>query len=101
MSIEDIILDRDSRGVSKLRGHLPANFCQEAAELILANPGTALIATGFYILASSLPETDGPPGALAIQGQDTAAPTPAVFDCYEHVARHLHETLRSLCSASS
>ena len=66
MSIEDIILDRDSRGVSKLRGHLPANFCQEAAELILANPGTALIATGFYILASSLPETDGPPGALAI-----------------------------------
>ena len=66
MSIEDIILDRDSRGVSKLRGHLPANFCQEAANLILANPGTALIATGFYILASSLPETDGPPGALAI-----------------------------------
>ncbi|MCH8198648.1 MAG: hypothetical protein IIA54_01080 [Chloroflexi bacterium] len=36
MSIEDIILDRDSRGVSQLRGHLPANFCQEAAELIHA-----------------------------------------------------------------
>ncbi len=66
MSIEDIILDRDSRGVSKLRGHLSPNYCHEAAELILANPGTALIATGFYILASSLPETDGPPGALAI-----------------------------------
>ena len=66
MSIEDIILDRDRRGVSALRPHLPNNFCDQAASLVLAHPGTALIVTGFYILAAGVPETDGPPGAVVI-----------------------------------
>ena len=65
-SIEDIILDRDRRGLSKLREHLPADFCDQAASLVLRRPGTVLIATGFYILAGGGAETDGPPGAIAI-----------------------------------
>lgn len=68
MTIEDIILDRDRRGISQLRQYLPADFCDRAARLILDNPGTALIATGFYILDAGLVETDGPPGAIAIGG---------------------------------
>lgn len=68
MTIEDIILDRDRRGISQLRHHLPADFCDRAARLILDNPGVALITTGFYILDAGLVETDGPPGALAIGG---------------------------------
>ena len=66
MTIEDIILDRDRRGISALRPHLPADFCDQAAALVLDNPGTALITTGFYILTAGAPETDGPPGAIAI-----------------------------------
>lgn len=66
MSIEDIILDRDRRGISALRGELPPSFCEEAATLILEHPGTVFIATGFYILAAGAPETDGPPGAVVI-----------------------------------
>ncbi len=66
MSIEDIILNRDRRGVSALRGHLPSNFCEEAARLILDNPGTAIITTGFYVPSCEAPETDGPPGAIVI-----------------------------------
>ena len=66
MTIEDIILDRDRRGVSNLRPHLPPDFCDQAAGTVLANPGTALIVTGFYILTAGAPETDGPPGAVAI-----------------------------------
>ena len=66
MSIEDIILDRDRRGIAALRPHVPADFCDRAAGLALENPGTVLIATGFYILAAGAPETDGPPGAVAI-----------------------------------
>ena len=66
MSIEDIILDRDRRGIAALRPHVPADFCDRAAELVLDKPGTVLIATGFYILAAAAPETDGPPGAVAI-----------------------------------
>ena len=66
MSIEDVILDRDRRGISALRNHLPADFCDRAAGLILDRPGRAIIATGFYILAAGAAETDGPPGAVAI-----------------------------------
>ena len=66
MTIEDIILDRDRRGISKLRQYLPADFCEQAAGFILEHPGKALITTGFYILAAGKPETDGPPGAVAI-----------------------------------
>ena len=66
MSIEDIILDHDRRGVSALRQHLPEDFCGQAASLVLDHPGAAIIVTGFYILAAGAPETDGPPGAIVI-----------------------------------
>ncbi len=67
-AIDDIVLENDRRGVSALRPHVPADSCDRAAALILRNPGAALIVTGFYILAPGAPETDGPPGALAIGG---------------------------------
>ena len=66
MTIEDIILSHDRRGVSALKGHLPDNFCDEAACMIIEHPGTAVIVTGFYIMAAGATETDGPPGAVAI-----------------------------------
>ncbi|MFQ5878720.1 MAG: glutamate cyclase domain-containing protein, partial [Dehalococcoidia bacterium] len=65
-SIEDVILDRDRRGMTALRGHLAPEFCREAAQFILERSGTALIGTGFYILGTDAPETDGPPGAIAL-----------------------------------
>ena len=65
-SIEDIILGNDQRGIAALRPHLPVDFCRQAAEFISAGPGTTLIATGFYIFGAGTPETDGPPGALAL-----------------------------------
>ena len=66
MTVEDIILDQDRRGISALRPHLPADYCDEAATLVLENPGTAMIVTGFYILTAGATETDGPPGAVVI-----------------------------------
>ena len=65
MSIEDLVLSRDQRGISALRGHLPSDFCHQAAALVPEEPGTAIIITGFYILAAQSNETDGPPGAVA------------------------------------
>ena len=65
-TIEDIILSEDRRGVSELRPFLPADFCRQAAEYLLAYPGNVAIVTGFYILSAGQPETDGPPGAVAI-----------------------------------
>jgi len=66
MSIENIVLTRDHRGVSALRPFLAADFCTRAATLILDHPGTALIATGFYVPSGCATETDGPPGAIAM-----------------------------------
>ena len=65
-TIEDIILENDKREISKLRTLLEKNYCEQAAELIVANPKTAIITTGFFITGPNKPETDGPPGAIAI-----------------------------------
>lgn len=66
MSIENIVLSRDHRGISALRPFLPADFCERGAQLILDHPGTVLIATGFYVPAGAATETDGPLGAVAL-----------------------------------
>ena len=66
MTIEDIILDHDRRGISALRQYLPADYCDQAAGIIPESPGTAVVVTGFYILAAGAAETDGPPGAIVI-----------------------------------
>ena len=65
-TIEDIILDYDKRGMLALRPHLPADFCEQAARYVVDHPGHTLIVTGFYVLMAGKPETDGPPGAIAI-----------------------------------
>ena len=65
-TIEDIILDFDKRGMLALRPHLPADFCRQAAQYVFDHPGHTVIVTGFYVLMAGKPETDGPPGAIAI-----------------------------------
>ncbi|MEE9199207.1 MAG: glutamate cyclase domain-containing protein [Dehalococcoidia bacterium] len=64
MTIEDIILTRDRRGVAKLREKLPTNYCEEAARFILDSRGPAMIISGFYTAPGY--ETDGPVGALVL-----------------------------------
>ena len=66
ITVEDIILDQDKRGISDLRNLVPRDFCKRSSDLILENPGKILITTGFYILTAGAAETDGPPGAIAI-----------------------------------
>ena len=65
MSIEEIILTHSAgRGIHKLRPYLAPNFCEQAADAILAHPGKTLIATGFYVAGTC--ETDGIIGAIAL-----------------------------------
>jgi hypothetical protein len=66
VTLEDVVLRYDKRGVSALRPHVPADFCTQAARLLASHAGTVLITTGFYILKTGTPETDGPPGAVVI-----------------------------------
>jgi hypothetical protein len=66
VTVEDVILRHDKRGVAALRPSLPPDFCRRAARALAEHDGTVLIATGFYILTTGTPETDGPPGAVVI-----------------------------------
>ena len=65
-TIEDIILDHDKRGMLALRPYLPGDYCSQAAQFIIDNPGGVIIVTGFYVVMAGKPETDGPPGAISI-----------------------------------
>ncbi len=49
-----------------LRPYLPDYYCSQAAQFIMDNPGGVIIVTGFYVVMAGKPETDGPPGAIAI-----------------------------------
>lgn len=62
--IEDVLLEKDKRGMSALREVLPFDFCRRAAEFIHRTMGNVLIATGFYV--SGRCETDGPVGAVML-----------------------------------
>ena len=83
-TIEEVILNHDMRGVSELRPFLPADFCRQAAQYILAHPGRVAIITGFYILTAGQHETDGPPGAIAIGNAltDLGRQVTYVTDCH-------------------
>ena len=70
MQIETIVLSHDARGISRLKDYLPTDSYTEGAQFVLDeisdNDGPIIITTGFYIAAAKAPETDGPPGAIAI-----------------------------------
>ena len=85
-TIEDIILDHDRRGINALRPHLPADFCAQAARYVLEHPGQVIIATGFYIMMSDAPETDGPPGAFAIGNALRELGNPVAYTADEPMA---------------
>jgi hypothetical protein len=92
VSVEDIILDRDRRGISELRPHLPPDFCDRASDVVLDNPGTVAIVTGFYILTAGATETDGPPGAVAMGRAVEALGREAVYVTDEHSSEVIRAT---------
>ena len=64
--IEDIVLQNDMRGMTALKPHMPSNYMEACADLLLERGDKVFIVTGFYIIAAEATETDGPPGAVAI-----------------------------------
>lgn len=81
--IEDILLyHSDQRHIHKLRKYLPRNFCEQAAEAILAHSGRVLITTGFWVAGTC--ETDGPIGAMVLADVLTELGSDPVLvtDCY-------------------
>jgi len=66
LEIEKIILQDDTRGMSSLYELINKGFIERSADLLLNTKGKIFICSGFYILKSKSPETDGPPGAISL-----------------------------------
>ncbi|MEW6063082.1 MAG: glutamate cyclase domain-containing protein [Nanoarchaeota archaeon] len=62
MTIEDVILSNDKKGISKLKKYLNRNFCESSTKFILQNCKRTIITTGFYVNGTC--ETDGLVGAI-------------------------------------
>lgn len=62
--IEDILVERNLRGMKTVQHALQSGYIKRAAELILQANGTVLIGTGFPVVDTF--ETDGPVGAIAL-----------------------------------
>ncbi len=64
--LEEIVLQKDTRNIAKLKDYVSLTFLSDAAKEILNRKGTIFIITGFYIVYANASETDGPVGAIAI-----------------------------------
>ena len=62
--IENMLVERNLRGMKKLQSQLNAGYCLRAAKIMCDIKGTVLIGTGFPVVDTF--ETDGPVGALIL-----------------------------------
>ncbi|MCF6173228.1 MAG: DUF4392 domain-containing protein, partial [Campylobacteraceae bacterium] len=78
-TIDKIILKYSNRGMDKLQGVYPKEFCKEAAEkFITLNKGIVFLYTGFYV--KGFAETDGPLGTYFLAlGLEKLGFTPIVI----------------------
>jgi hypothetical protein len=92
--IEDIVLSHGARGMDRLRGSLPADYCTRAARMIMANKGRVLIGTGFPVGGSF--ETDGPIGAIALYRVLEGLGYEPLFGCAPPISKVLVNGFRTL-----
>jgi len=64
IEIENILVERNLRGMKTIQGALPKGYILRAAQLMLPIRGRVLIGTGFPVVDTF--ETDGPVGAIAL-----------------------------------
>ena len=64
LKIEDLLIERNLRGMQTLKPFLPSGYLYRAAQLITSNIGKVFIVTGFPVNHTF--ETDGPVGAIAL-----------------------------------
>lgn len=92
-AIQDITMQGEHRGMTELQAHLSPSYMTDSALFLLKQlpPHAKVgITTGFYILSSGAPETDGPPGAAAVAYALQALGHEVVFitdECSEAVVR--------------
>lgn len=91
--IEDLLVERNLRGMQVLQKELTAGYCLRSALLLNNVKGVVLIGTGFPVLDTF--ETDGPVGALILyRALETLGATP-VLVCGTPLANVLQQDYRT------
>ncbi|TCS40462.1 DUF4392 domain-containing protein [Reinekea marinisedimentorum] len=92
VEIEDILVQRNLRGMKDIQQHLPAGYLLRAARMMNAVTGSVLIGTGFPVGETF--ETDGPVGAICLYNAMEAIGAEPVLVCGAPLSTHLRKKYR-------
>ena len=90
--IENLLVERNLRGMKTVQGALPAGYVLRAAQLMLPIRGRVLIGTGFPVVDTF--ETDGPVGAIALYNAFEALGAEPVIVCGPPLSDELADRYR-------
>ncbi|MCL6417503.1 DUF4392 domain-containing protein [Aestuariirhabdus sp. Z084] len=85
--IEDLLVERNLRGMKQVQPALEPGYCLRAAKVLRDCRGTILIGTGFPVVDTF--ETDGPVGALALYHSLEALGAEPIIVCGAPISRAL------------
>ena len=92
VDIENMLVERNLRGMKTVQGALPQGYVLRAAQMMLPIRGTVLIGTGFPVVDTF--ETDGPVGAIALYQTFEALGAKPVIVCGAPLSQELAQTYR-------
>lgn len=92
-AVEDLLVERDLRGMAKLQPALEPGYCLRAAEHLHAAQ-KVIIGTGFPVVDTF--ETDGPLGAIALYGALEALGKEVWLACAKPLAGVINDDFRVL-----
>lgn len=92
LDIENMLVERNLRGMKLMQTALPQGYVLRAAQLMLPVRGVVLIGTGFPVVNTF--ETDGPVGAIALYQAFEALGSKPIIVCGAPLSTQLANTYR-------
>jgi hypothetical protein len=92
LDIENMLVERNLRGMKTVQSALPQGYVLRAAQMMLPIRGTVLIGTGFPVVDTF--ETDGPVGAIALYQAFEALGAQPIIVCGAPLSEQLKKTYR-------
>lgn len=92
LDIENMLVERNLRGMKTVQSALPQGYVLRAAQMMLPIRGTVLIGTGFPVVDTF--ETDGPVGAIALYQAFEALGAQPIIVCGAPLSTQLKNTYR-------
>ena len=92
LDIENMLVERNLRGMKTVQSALPQGYVLRAAQMMLPIRGTVLIGTGFPVVDTF--ETDGPVGAIALYQAFEALGAQPIIVCGAPLSEQLKNTYR-------